>query len=633
MGLIGKVGIPLWEICFPPLSNRCDRTQISTSDGTVFDVLNDAIRPSAYLVRLTTKHNDKLISDDTCGADNIRLENIDTDSFELVLKYCYFHSSRKAHFMSDEERDEWDLEFFDLSPSILCAIANAAYKLEIEPLTGLACQAISKLINGKSVEQIRKTFDMTESFQKRSISPPPAALSLHNSERHETQASKALQESLTSPPTSTPPSPSRSSPPSAPIRSPPLTPPSPSSPSLSKSFHSHPKPSSPSPPILSPPPTPSPPSPSKSSHSPKPSPLCQPEIASSSSPIPPLSVDKLVELIDHDDHYSKKKKRKRRKRKRSRNRDHSSTGEPPVSIVPSSPAHDLSKNNSPSFSLASAFAEDLLRGISRKTRSQPDKFAPSTCDTLRRSSLPTLPTQDNADAVDGASDSSPRKRPRCSVDGAQQSRRHTIDVIKIDSGDEEITPSNVAVVAELDSSSEDSVVLVQADAPRRHSTKNDIAKKSGDKRRNEEAIVVTDEDTFTPTSSPTISKEEKSSELKDFVSEGTKVTLLNDTEIVCPETDAETFDQHSNVLNKEPLELKRKNSSNECSSTDKPHSDRPSRLREMKKKLEKLKKRDCALNRERNECQQEAALLKARIEGYMEGQRDTTPSTKSGKIR
>jgi S-phase kinase-associated protein 1 len=58
----------------------------------------------------------------------------------------------------------WDRKFVDVDQASLFPIILAANKLDIKPLLDLACKAVADMIKGKTPEEIRAHFDISNDF-------------------------------------------------------------------------------------------------------------------------------------------------------------------------------------------------------------------------------------------------------------------------------------------------------------------------------------------------------------------------------------------------------------------------------------------------------------------------------------
>lgn len=89
-----------------------------------------------------------------------------------VLEYCEHHRNDKP--TSDTEDDstrrksteieEWDQKFMQVDQEMLFEIILAANYLDIKALLDVGCKTVANMIKGKSPEEIRKTFNITNDF-------------------------------------------------------------------------------------------------------------------------------------------------------------------------------------------------------------------------------------------------------------------------------------------------------------------------------------------------------------------------------------------------------------------------------------------------------------------------------------
>lgn len=89
-----------------------------------------------------------------------------------VLEYCEHH--RKDPLPSSDETDEarkaapeineWDKKFLNVDQEMLCEIIMAANYLDIRALLDAGCITVALMIKGKSVEEIRKLFNIQNDF-------------------------------------------------------------------------------------------------------------------------------------------------------------------------------------------------------------------------------------------------------------------------------------------------------------------------------------------------------------------------------------------------------------------------------------------------------------------------------------
>jgi len=62
------------------------------------------------------------------------------------------------------QRRAWDAAFVDIDQAILFEVILAANYLDIKSLLDLTCAKVASMIKGKTVEEIRKTFNIVNDF-------------------------------------------------------------------------------------------------------------------------------------------------------------------------------------------------------------------------------------------------------------------------------------------------------------------------------------------------------------------------------------------------------------------------------------------------------------------------------------
>ncbi|KAJ3306293.1 suppressor of kinetochore protein mutant [Kappamyces sp. JEL0829] len=65
---------------------------------------------------------------------------------------------------SSDDIEEWDKEFINVDQGTLFEIILAANYMDMQNLLDLGCKTVANMIKGKSVEEIRKTFNITNDF-------------------------------------------------------------------------------------------------------------------------------------------------------------------------------------------------------------------------------------------------------------------------------------------------------------------------------------------------------------------------------------------------------------------------------------------------------------------------------------
>merc|ERR1712023_235015 len=86
-----------------------------------------------------------------------------------VIEYCTSHVDAKAAAADkgskgDDDTKAWDTEFVKVDQGTLFELILAANYLNIKSLLDLTCLTVANMIKGKTPEEIRKTFDITNDF-------------------------------------------------------------------------------------------------------------------------------------------------------------------------------------------------------------------------------------------------------------------------------------------------------------------------------------------------------------------------------------------------------------------------------------------------------------------------------------
>eukprot|EP00917_Polyrhabdina_sp_WS-2016_P028949 GHVP01061727.1.p1 GENE.GHVP01061727.1~~GHVP01061727.1.p1 ORF type:complete len:191 (-),score=32.34 GHVP01061727.1:75-599(-) len=106
--------------------------------------------------------------------EEIPLPNVSTAILEKIVLYCNYHKDAPPEeiqkpLKSNDFREavsQWDYDFINLPNDEIFEIILAANYMDIKPLLELACGKIASKIKGKSVEEIRRIFNITNDFTK-----------------------------------------------------------------------------------------------------------------------------------------------------------------------------------------------------------------------------------------------------------------------------------------------------------------------------------------------------------------------------------------------------------------------------------------------------------------------------------
>ncbi|KAK2379496.1 SKP1 protein 1B [Trifolium repens] len=130
---------------------------LKSNDGEIFEV-EQAVAMKSQMIKYVIEDRD---SDDT-----IPIPGVTSAILAKVLEYCKKHVVSAEDGTSDhDDLKKWDAEFLlEVDQATLYDLIEAANYLDIKSLLVLTCQAIADMMTGKTLEEIRKTFDIVNDF-------------------------------------------------------------------------------------------------------------------------------------------------------------------------------------------------------------------------------------------------------------------------------------------------------------------------------------------------------------------------------------------------------------------------------------------------------------------------------------
>ncbi|KAJ4757850.1 hypothetical protein LUZ62_022894 [Rhynchospora pubera] len=145
--------------------NNTSRKKITLkcSDGQEFEVPEAVAKVSPTICQ---------IIEDNFAEGFILLPNeISATSVAKLIAYCENHSSATDASKTEAEADSngedlenWDRQFTDMDPMMLLDLCRAAIFLQIKELVDMIAKKIANFLKGKSVEEIRQTFQIINDF-------------------------------------------------------------------------------------------------------------------------------------------------------------------------------------------------------------------------------------------------------------------------------------------------------------------------------------------------------------------------------------------------------------------------------------------------------------------------------------
>jgi S-phase kinase-associated protein 1 len=102
----------------------------------------------------------------------IPIPNVSEPVLRKVIEWCVHHRHDPPSTNDDEtdnrkrttDIDEWDQKFMQVDQEMLFEIILASNYLDIKALLDVGCKTVANMIKGKSPEEIRKTFNITNDF-------------------------------------------------------------------------------------------------------------------------------------------------------------------------------------------------------------------------------------------------------------------------------------------------------------------------------------------------------------------------------------------------------------------------------------------------------------------------------------
>ncbi|KAL2156263.1 hypothetical protein VTH82DRAFT_1008 [Thermothelomyces myriococcoides] len=112
------------------------------------------------------------LGDEAIANSPIPIPNVNDPVLRKVVEWCEHHRNDAIQSADDEndnrkkttDIDEWDQKFMQVDQEMLFEIILAANYLDIKALLDVGCKTVANMIKGKSPEEIRKTFNITNDF-------------------------------------------------------------------------------------------------------------------------------------------------------------------------------------------------------------------------------------------------------------------------------------------------------------------------------------------------------------------------------------------------------------------------------------------------------------------------------------
>ncbi len=140
-----------------------DKVRLLCSDGEEVEIDLDIAEKSVLI---------KGLIDDSGTEEQIPLPNVKRPILEKVITFC---QHLKDHAPPEIEKplksvdmasvvDAWYADYINLEQEVLFELIMASNYLDIKPLLELSCSKVASLIKNKSIQEIRKFFNIENDF-------------------------------------------------------------------------------------------------------------------------------------------------------------------------------------------------------------------------------------------------------------------------------------------------------------------------------------------------------------------------------------------------------------------------------------------------------------------------------------
>ncbi|KAH8754622.1 negative regulator sulfur controller-3, partial [Diaporthe sp. PMI_573] len=105
-------------------------------------------------------------------AQPVPLPNVAQPVLEKIVEWCKHHRNdppptqdlKSEYRVENAPIDEWDQTYMKVDQDMLFEILLAANYLDIKALLDLGCKTVANMIKGKTPEEIRRIFNITNDF-------------------------------------------------------------------------------------------------------------------------------------------------------------------------------------------------------------------------------------------------------------------------------------------------------------------------------------------------------------------------------------------------------------------------------------------------------------------------------------
>jgi len=138
-------------------NEESEKIKLRTKDEEIFEVEKHIAEMSTTL--------EYIIEDTDEGEEMIiPVPTITSNTLTTVIRYCKYHFDSEQKSLSAVETQTWDHNYMKMDDQHIFELILAANYLDIKSLLDLTCKTVANEIKGKTTEEIRVRFDITNDF-------------------------------------------------------------------------------------------------------------------------------------------------------------------------------------------------------------------------------------------------------------------------------------------------------------------------------------------------------------------------------------------------------------------------------------------------------------------------------------
>lgn len=111
--------------------------------------------------------------DDITTEKDVPVQNVTSDVMKDIIEYCKYHNEHQVVTVSTEDEKiigraddilQWDKDFLGEDQEKIFNLLVSSNYLDFKPLKDLCCKTVANMIKGKTVAEIRSTFNIKNDF-------------------------------------------------------------------------------------------------------------------------------------------------------------------------------------------------------------------------------------------------------------------------------------------------------------------------------------------------------------------------------------------------------------------------------------------------------------------------------------